>query len=40
MPQSKEDDFKKNASVLCLGEKKKILKETMHFQYMTYMATP
>ena len=24
---------------LCLGEEKKIVKETMQFHYMTYMAT-
>ena len=27
-------------SVLCLGVEKNIFKETMHFQFMTYMATP
>ena len=27
-------------SDLCLGVKKKIFKEIMHFHYMTYMATP
>ena len=27
-------------SDLCLGVEKKNFKEIMHFQYMTYMATP
>ena len=27
-------------SDLCLGVKKKIFKEIMHFHYMTYMAMP
>ena len=27
-------------SDLCLGVEKKILKQIMHFQYMTYMPTP
>ena len=27
-------------SDLCLGIKKKIFKEIMHFHYMTYKATP
>ena len=26
--------------VLCMGVEKKILKEIMHFHYMTYMGTP
>ena len=32
--------FINSLSDLCMGVKKKILKEIMHFHYMTYMAIP
>ena len=32
--------YKLDMSDLCLGVEKKILKEMMHFHYMTYLVTP
>ena len=31
---------KENFNTLCLGVKKKILKEILHFHYLTYFVTP
>ena len=33
-------DYILSLSDICMGVEKKILKEIMHFHYMTYMATP
>ena len=32
--------YRDSLSDICLGVEKKILKEIMHFHYMTHMATP